>query len=98
MPTAGPRNVAWFLAYQIVAKTVHVATIRYARNQATLRGPAVGTGVLLALVLAFGLVIRVTHSDQLGVPFSLATVALVWTQVLLAARASLGKSPVKVSS
>jgi cytochrome c oxidase assembly protein subunit 15 len=64
-------------------------TIMYARNQPTLRGPAVATGVLLVTVLLFGLVIRMTHSDQLGVPFSVATVALVWTQVLLAARASL---------
>jgi cytochrome c oxidase assembly protein subunit 15 len=76
----------------IVAACAVLATIWYARNQAALRGPAVGTGVLLAVVVLFGLVIRVTHSDQLGVPFSVATVALVWTEVLLAARASLTTS------
>ncbi|HZM55434.1 MAG TPA: hypothetical protein VFC03_10460, partial [Acidimicrobiales bacterium] len=60
--------------------------------------PAVGTGVLLVIVVLFGLVIRVTHSDQVGVPFSVATVALVWTQVLLAARASLTDHTVKATS
>jgi heme a synthase len=54
--------------------------------------------VLLVIVVVFGLVIRVTHSDQLGVPLSVATVALVWTQVLLAARASLTTHNVKASS
>jgi cytochrome c oxidase assembly protein subunit 15 len=54
--------------------------------------------VLLVIVVLFGLVIRVTHSDQLGVPFSVATVALVWTQVLLAARASLTNHNVKAPS
>jgi cytochrome c oxidase assembly protein subunit 15 len=82
----------------IVATCTVFATIWYARNQATLRGPAVGTGVLLVIVVLFGLVIRVTHSDQLGVPFSVATVALVWTQVLLAARASLTDFSVKAPS
>jgi cytochrome c oxidase assembly protein subunit 15 len=85
---SGPAQVIRF-GLAILAASAVLATIWYARNQAALRGPAVGTGVLLALVLVFGLVIRVTHSDQLGVPFSLATVALVWTQVFLASRASL---------
>ena len=82
----------------IVAAAAVLATIWYARNQATLRGPAVAAGVPLVLVLLFGLVIRVTHSDQLGISFSVATVALVWTQVLLAARASLTNDEVKAPS
>ncbi|AXG14403.1 hypothetical protein DN585_14185 [Intrasporangium calvum] len=73
----------------IAAACAVLATSWYARNQAVLRGPAVGTGVLLVIVLFFGLALRVTHSDQLGVPFSVVTVVLLWTQVLLAARASL---------
>lgn len=73
----------------IAAACAVLATSWYARNQAALRGPAIGTGILLVIVLLFGLALRVTHSDQLGVPFSVATVVLLWTQVLLAARASL---------
>lgn len=73
----------------IAATCAVIATTWYARNQAALCGPAVGTGVLLVIVLLFGLALRVTRSDQLGVPFSVATVVLLWTQVLLAARASL---------
>ena len=73
----------------IMAACAVVATVWYARSQAALRGPAAWAGVLLVIVVLFGLVIRVTHSDQLGIPFSVATVALVWTVVLLAARASL---------
>jgi cytochrome c oxidase assembly protein subunit 15 len=84
------------LILAVAALGAVVATIWYARNQHGLRGPAVGAGVLLVIVLLFGVVIRVTHSDQLGVPFSVATVALVWTQVLLAARASLIHHDVRV--
>jgi heme a synthase len=73
----------------LVAAGAVVATILYARTQPTLRGAAIGTGALLVLVLLFGIVIRLTRSDQLGVPFSVASVALLWTQVLLASRASL---------
>lgn len=82
----------------VVAACAVVATILYARNQATLHGPAVAAGVLLVVVVLFGLVIRVTHSDQLGVPFSVSTVALVWTQVLLAACASLTRHEVEASA
>ncbi len=85
---SGPAQVIR-IGLAIAAACAVLATIWYARNQPALRGPAVGTGVLLVIVLLFGFVIRLTHSDQLGVPFSVATVALLWTQVLLAARASL---------
>lgn len=67
------------------------ATVAYAGAQVALRRSAAAAGILLALVLLLGLVIRLTHSDQLGVPFSLATVGLVWTQAQIAARVSLGR-------
>lgn len=86
---SGPAQVVR-IGLAVAAVGTIVATIWFARTQEHLRGPAGGTGVLLLVVLLFGLVILVTHSDQLGVPFSVATVALVWTQVWLAARASLG--------
>jgi cytochrome c oxidase assembly protein subunit 15 len=85
---SGPAQVLR-IGLAIVAACAVVATIVSARGRTTLRGPALGAGVLLVIVVLFGLVIRVTRSDQLGVPFSVATVALVWTQVLLAGRASL---------
>ena len=86
---ASPTAQVVRIGLAILAACALVGTIWLARNQPTLRGPAIGVGVLLAVVLLFGLIIRVTHSDQLGIPFSVATVALVWTQVLLAARATL---------
>ncbi len=85
---SGPAQVIR-IGLAIVAACAVVATVWYARSQAALRAPAVWAGVLLVVVVLFGLVIRVTHSDQLGIPFSVATVALVWTVVLLASRASL---------
>ncbi len=85
---SGPAQVIR-IGLAIVAAGTVVATLWYAKSQAALRAPAVWAGVLLVVVILFGLVIRVTHSDQLGIPFSVATVALVWTQVLLATRASL---------
>lgn len=86
------------LVLAVLAAAALLATIWLARHDSALRGPAVGVAVLLTLVLVFGLVIRATHSDQLGVPFSLATVALVWTQVLLAARATLSQVPAMTPS
>ena len=85
---SGPAQVIR-IGLAIAGACAVLATAWYARNQAALRGPAVGSVVLLVIVLLFGLAIRVAHSDQLGVPFSVATVALLWTQVLLGARASL---------
>ncbi len=87
-PASGSAQVIR-IGLAIAAACAVLATSWHARNQAALRAPAIGTGVLLAIVLLLGLALRVTHSDQLGVPFSVATVALLWTQGLLAARASL---------
>lgn len=77
----------------VAAAAVMVAGIVLARRQEKLRRPAAASAVLLGLVLVFGLVIRVTGSDDLGVPFSLATVGLLWTQVLLGSLASLETVP-----
>ena len=47
---------------------------------------------LLVIVAALGAFIRVTGTDDLGAPYSVATVALLWTLTLLAARGSLLRS------
>ena len=73
------RVVLAVLALAAVAATVAVTWRQEPRWAATV-------AVLLGLVLLFGLAISLTHSDQLGVPFSLATVGLVWTQTQVAAR------------
>ncbi|HET7723757.1 MAG TPA: hypothetical protein VFK68_03895 [Propionibacteriaceae bacterium] len=70
----------------VLAGAAVVATVALVRARD--RRWAVAVGVLLGLVLVFGVVIRLTQSDQLGVPFSLATVGLVWTQAQVAARLS----------
>lgn len=44
------------------------------------------------IVAALGAFIRVTGTDDLGAPYSVATVALLWTLTLLAARGSLLRS------
>ncbi|HSN11493.1 MAG TPA: COX15/CtaA family protein [Propionibacteriaceae bacterium] len=79
---AGVQVVRVVLA--VLAMAAVVGTVVLART----REPrwSVGAAVLLCVVLLFGLVIRLSHSDQLGIPFSLATVGLVWTQAQVAAR------------
>ncbi len=72
----------------VFAAAAVLATVTSARAR-HLRAWSASVAVLLVLVLMFGLVIRVTHSDQLGIPFSLAAVGLLWTQAQVAARASL---------
>lgn len=62
-------------------------------RDAELRSTGVAVGVLTAVVVGFSVMIRLSHSTDLGMPYSLATVALLFTLVLLAARASLDKMP-----
>ncbi len=67
-----------------VALVLVVLAVRAGVREASLRRSAVAVAVCLAVVLAFGLVIRLTGSTDLGVPYSVATVALLWSLVLLA--------------
>ena len=77
----------------VVAVGLIVLATRSARADASLRRPAVAVNVLLAVVLLTGVMIRLTGSDDLGVPYSVATVGLLWALVLLASRASLERVP-----
>ena len=77
----------------VVAIGAIVVATRTARHESSLRGAALATEVLLAVVVLIGVIIRVTGSDDLGVPYSVATVGLLWTLVLLASRASLERVP-----
>ncbi|WP_052462646.1 COX15/CtaA family protein [Nigerium massiliense] len=66
-----------------------------ARRDASLRGNAVASVVLLVAVLALGLVIMTTQQiTGWGMLYSIATVGLLFSQVLLGARASLQPAPV----
>lgn len=77
----------------VLAAGVILATVALAWRQASLKRPATAAGQLLGVVVAFGIVIRQTGSDDFGVLFSLATVALLWTLTLLGALASLETVP-----
>lgn len=70
-----------------------VAAVVFASREPSLRRPAVAAAALLVTVAGFGALIALTNSDDLGVPFSVATVGLVFTLVLLGARASLDRVP-----
>jgi heme a synthase len=86
--STGPGIQAVRIVLAVLAAALVVATVVSARTSPHVRHWAASAAVLLGLVLALGLVIRLTHSDQLGIPFSLATVGLIWTQAQVAARAS----------
>ena len=77
----------------VAAVGLIILATRSAREDASLRRPAVAVNVLLAVVLLTGVTIRLTGSDDLGVPYSVATVGLLWALVLLASRASLERVP-----
>ena len=89
---SGALQVARFVLSVLAAGAI-LATFALARRQASLKRPATAVAQLLGVVLAFGFVIRQTGSDDLGVLFSLATVALLWTLTLLGALASLETVP-----
>lgn len=91
--SAGPTLQVVRIALAVAAAAVIVTGVILASRHDKLRRPAAASAVLLGLVLLFGLAIRLTGSDDLGVPFSLATVGLLWTQVLLGSLASLETLP-----
>ena len=76
-----------------VAAGLTIAAVAVSRTPSGPRREAVAVGVLLGVVLVTGLVIRVSGTDALGVPYAIATVGLLCGLVLLAARASLPAVP-----
>ena len=85
--------VSWVrLGLAVVAAGLIVGTLARARQHTALRRPALAVAVLLGLVLVLAAVIRLSGTTDLGVPYSLATVGLLFSLVLLAARASLAGS------
>ncbi|MBI4901777.1 MAG: hypothetical protein HY829_15060 [Actinobacteria bacterium] len=89
--STGPGVQVVRVVLAVLAAGLVVATVVSAARSPRLRPWAASAPVLLGLVLGLGLVIRLTHSDQLGVPFSLATVGLLWTQAQVAARTSFAR-------
>jgi len=77
----------------VLAGGLIVAALVVARREHLLPHESVAVGVLLGLVVATGLVIRVTGTDALGVPYSVVTVGLLFALVLFGARASLERVP-----
>lgn len=76
-----------------VAAALVLAAVAAALRVPALRALARAVLGLLLAVLGFGVAILVTRTDAVGVPFSVATVALFAVLTLLAARASLQTIP-----
>lgn len=89
---SGALQVARF-GLSVAAAVAILTTVALGWRQASLKRAATATAQLLGVVGAFGFVIRQTGSDDLGVLFSLATVALLWALTLLGSLASLETVP-----
>ena len=86
----------WFLqlvrtGFAAAAAVVLVVAIRAALVRGVARGTALVLAGLLVAVLALGVAYRASDADGgvLGIAFSLASVGVLWTTLLLGARASL---------
>lgn len=91
-------TIQWVrMGLAVVALGLILGALWTARGEVSLRRESIAVGVLLVLVLGFGLVIRGTGSDDLGAPYSIATVGLLAGIILLAARASLQRTDVSAS-
>lgn len=92
--TAGNVSLQWVrFGLAAVAAAFTIAAVVASRAPSRPRGEAVAVGVLLGVVLATGLIIKVSGTDALGVPYAIATVGLLCGLVLLAARDSLPTVP-----
>jgi len=78
-------------ALAVFALVATVVTVRVALRTPRLRGHGFALAGLLTAVLALAVAYRATGTDggMLGITFSLASVALLWTLVLLCARAGI---------
>lgn len=81
------------LGLAVAAAALIVTTVVAARRQPRLRWEALAVAILLGVVGLLAAAIRLTGTTDLGVPFSLATVGLLFALVLLAARATLAGRP-----
>ncbi len=76
------------VALAIAAVTVLLAAAWRGVNVRGLKGAAWVLAISIAFAIGFGIVIAVSGTDALGAPFSVATVVLFASGLLLAARAS----------